>query len=540
MTDSSKGSIREWFRNALSGLRALFRRKTYDRDLNEELDAFLTLAAEDKVGQGMSPSEARRAVRLEKGSLHGVSEAVRSAGWESAVESTWLDVRQGARRLRRAPGFAAVAIITLGLGIGANTAIFSVVNRVLLRPLPYRDAGRLVTIWSRPNGAGAVLDQVSSPDYADWKAQSHSFASMGAATDATYSMTGAGDPVSVIAYRFSSDFFKTLGVPAVLGRTFLPEEDQPGKDLEVVLSYRLWRTRFGGDPAAIGRSVWLDDKPHRIVGVMPSSFQYPSGVELWTPLTTDPTLAGNRGARWLRVMARLKDGVTPAQAEAEMTTLAARLQLRYPATNRNEGVAMISLRQRFAGSARPALLALLVAVGLVLLIACANLANLLLSRAMRRHGEIALRMALGASRLRIVRQLVTESLLLSLAGGALGIAIAWWSANALVAMFPKTVANVNLPMIDSIPLDGWVLTFAVVVSLITGMLFGLAPALLVSHARPRLGLRGAGHGTVPGSGTNRFRNLMVVLEMALSLMLLIAAGLVSKSFIQLATAKLGF
>ena len=450
------------------------------------------------------------------------------------------NIRYAFRQLRKSPGFAAIAVLTLALGIGANTAIFSVVNTVLLRPMPYKNADHVVTIWGENKPKGYDLDLVSPLDYADWRSQSRSFESMGAATDMMYTLTGVGEPAAVIGYQFSLDFFDVLGVPPLLGRTFARDEDQPGKNQVVVLNYRLWRTRFGGDRAAIGRTATLDGKPYMIIGVMPASFQYPPGVELWTPLVISPDLAKDRGIRWLRIMARLKAGVTRQQAATEMTTIASRLEHEYPATNKDQGARLVPLRELTSGDARPALLVLLTSVGLVLLIACSNLANLLLSRAIRRRREIAVRTALGASRWRIVGQLLTESLLLSVIGGALGLVIAYWAANALVGMFPSTISNLSLPKIDSIPIDGWVLGFALLISILTGAIFGLAPALLASHIGAHESLKEAGRGGSSGVTGKRFRNAVVVFEMAIALTLLLAAGLMTKSLVRLVSADLGF
>jgi putative ABC transport system permease protein len=527
-------------RQIVSGLRALFRKKREEQELDEELREYLEMAAEERVKKGICRKEAERAMRLEQGNAENAKEAVADARWESFVVTLWQDLRFAVRMLRKSPGFTAVTVLTLALGIGANTAIFSVVNTVLLRPMPYKDADRLVTVWGENKPKGYDLDLVSSLDYADWKAQSHSFESMGAATDAMYTLTGAGEPAAVIGYCFSAHFFGVLGVPALVGRTFALDEEQPGKDHVVVLSHRLWMTRFGGDRAIVGRNVMLDGKPYTVIGVMPARFQYPQRTELWTPLEFHPDYAKDRGIRWLRVMARLKPGTTIEQAEVEMKTIASRLEQKYPSSNKDQGVRLVSLRQLTSGDARPALLVLMCCVGLVLLIACSNIGNLLLSRAIQRRRELAVRTALGAGRWRLVRQLLTESVLLSLGGGVLGVAIAYWAANALVAMFPTTVANLSLPKIESIPIDGWVLGFALVASVVTGAAFGLAPALLAGHVSPNESLKESGRSGATGTTGRRFRNVVVTLEMATALVLLIAAGLMTKSFARLVSANLGF
>jgi predicted permease len=527
-------------RQIVSGLRALFGKKRVEQELDEELREYLEMATEERMKQGMNRNAARRAVRLEQGNAENAKEAVGDASWESFIATLRQDLRFAVRMLRKSPGFTVVALLTLALGIAANTAIFSVVNTVLLRPLPYKDADRLVSVWGENKPKGYDLDLVSSLDYADWKAQSHSFENMGAATDAMYTLTGAGDPAAVVAYQFSADFFNVLGVRALVGRTFGQDEQQPGKDHVVVLSHRLWMTRFGGDRAVIGKTVTLNGEPYEVIGVMPASFRYPGSTELWTPLTMSPDYVRDRGIRWLRVLARLKPGSTLELAEVEMRTIASRLEREYPGTNQDQGVRLVSLRDLTSGDARPALLVLLCCVGLVLLIVCANIGSLLLSRAIRRRRELAVRTALGAGRWRLVRQLLTESLLLSLAGGALGVGIAYWAANVLVAMFPKTIANLSLPKIESIPLDGWVLGFALLASVVTGAVFGLAPALLASHVSPDESLKESGRSGTTGAAGRRLRNVVVTLEMAMALMLLIAAGLMTKSFARLVGADLGF
>jgi putative ABC transport system permease protein len=527
-------------RSLAAGLRPLFHKTKADAELDEELRAYLDASTTQKMKDGMTEKEALRAARLEMGTPEAVKEEVHSASWEHALETLGQDIRFALRMLRKSPGFTIVAILTLTLGIGATTAIFSVVNTVLVQPMPYKQADELVTIWGQNKARGYTLDLVSVPDYMDWKSQNRVFESMGASTDEMFTLTGAGEPDAIIGYEFSPNFFDVLGVAALLGRTFSPDEDQPGKNHVVVLNYRLWKTRFGGDPGVIGKSITLDGQSYTVIGVMPRSFQYPESVQLWTPLTISPERAKARGVRWLRVMARLKHGATMTQAAAEMKTITARLRSEYPDTNKDYYVNLESLRHLVSGDVTAPLLALLCSVCLVLLIACANIANLLLSRATARQREIAIRVALGATPFRMVRQFLTESVLVSITAGGLGLLIAYWGAGGMVAMFPTTISNLSIPRVESIPIDRWVLGFALLASLLTGIVFGLVPALQAARIRPGESLKESGRSGAGGSQGRRFRNALAIAEVSLSLVLLVAAGLMIKSFLRLVGADLGF
>jgi predicted permease len=518
----------------------LVRQRRFARELEEEMRLHRELKEKELIAEGVEEQEARYAANRNFGNVLYLRERGGEAwGWRW-LEEGLRDVSFSLRIFVKSPGFSLTAILILTFGIGLTTAIFSVVNLVLLRPLPYKDPDRLVTVWGYNRPKGFDTDLVSYPDFIDWKNQNHVFESMAASTDAMYTMTGAGEPAAIIGYQFSPEYFDVMGVAPGLGRTFLPDETEPGKNHVVVLSNRLWKERFGGDRDIAGRSVKLDGNPFTVIGVMPPSFQYPSSTELWTPLTISPEYAKDRGVRFLRVMARRKRDVTLEQARTEMSTIASRLRSEYPNTNKDQDVNLIDLRTETTGDIRPALLILLSAVSLVLLVACANVANLLLLRGVTRRKEMAIRAALGGSRLRMMRQLLTENILLGLAGGALGVALAYRSTDALVGMFPATIANLSIPQVEHIPIDGWVLSFAVLASLITAVVFGLMPALEASRTSPNEFLKEGGRGETGGTQGRRLRSALVISEIALSLILLAAAGLMIKSFRYLISGDLGF
>jgi putative ABC transport system permease protein len=438
--------------------------------------------------------------------------------------------------LAKNPGFTAVAVIALALGIGANTAIFSVVNTVLLRPLPYKDPEQLVMVWEDATKHGYPRDTPTAANYIDWRDQNSVFSGMAAIDEINLNLTNAGDPERLKGRRVSANLFALLGVEPQLGRVFNAAEDQPGAQHVAVLSHRLWQRRFGGDANIVNKTLTLDGEAYTVTGVMPARFEFPEkDVEIWVPIAFDAREAANRNRHYLEVVARLKPGVTLEQAQTEMTTIGARLQQQYPQTNTDIGVAVTSLHEHLVGDIKPALLILLGAVGLVLLIACANVANLLLARAAIRQKEIALRVALGARRWRLLRQFLTESVLLATIGGTLGLAIAFGGLLLLRSFIPENISQAR-----EITLDLKVLGFTFLVSILTGLIFGLAPAIQAVRMNQSETLKEGGRDSVTGRSGKRLRGLLVTAEVAVSLVLLIAAGLLINSFLRLRNTDPGF
>lgn len=520
---------------------AWWRQRNRDEDLERELRSHLELEASEQQDNGLSPEAARYSARRALGNATRVKEDTRAAWGGVWIETAVQDIRLAARALLKRRGVSAMAILTLALGTGANTSIFSVVNAVLLRPLPFRDAGRLVTVWGYNRPKGFNTDQVSPLDFADSKAQNHVFENMAASTDAMYTLTGWGEPTPVIGYQFSANFFQVLGVNALIGRSFLPDEEEPGKNHVAVLSYRLWQRRFGGDPSLVSKTVTLEAAPYTVIGIMPPGVEYPGTTELWTPLTIPREAMNDRAYRFLRIVARLKPEVTIRQAQTEMSDIARRLSREHSETNKDEDATnIIGLREMISGDIRPPLLILLCAVGFVLLIACANVSNLLLVQAASRQKELAVRSALGASRSRLIRQLLTESIVLGLASGVLGLLLAWISTGILVTLIPAAIANVKFPRLEQIPIDGRVLAFALALSFVSALIFGAIPAFSAARRETNESLKESERsfaGSLPG---RRFRSVLVAVEVALSLVLLAAAGLTIKSFAHLLGGDLGF
>jgi putative ABC transport system permease protein len=452
------------------------------------------------------------------------------------METLLRDIRYGIRSLLKRPGFTAIALIALALGIGANTAIFSLVNAVLLQPLPFAEPDRLVWMWGNVRN-GTNRASVSPLDFLDYRQQNTTFEQFAAMTSfpVAINLTGNGDPERLSAAAVTGNYFQALGVKPAMGSTFQPENEKTGSDQVAVLGYSLWQKRFGGDPAILNKTITLDGKSVQVIGVMPREFSFPRSAELWVPLNFDASPGmKQRKAHFLRAVGKLKPGVTLAQAQADTDTVARRLEAQYPETDTAWNLRLVSLREQLVGNTRPTLFILFGAVGFVLLIACANVANLLLVRAAGRQKEIALRTALGAGRFRIVRQMITESVLLALAGGALGTLLAFWGVELLVKL-----SEGSIPPTANVRIDATVLGFTLLLSLLTGVLFGLVPALRTMKLNLSESLKEGDRGG-EGGHRNRTRSVLVVLESAVAVVLLIGAGLLIRSLTQLQNTSPGF
>src|SRR5918911_2306455 len=512
-------------------LRALLHSDAVHGEIDEEVRFHIEMRTEENIRRGMSPEEARRDAERRFGPLTRIKELGYEVRGGGMLETLRQDLRYGARMLLKNPGFTLVAVLTLSLGIGANTAIFSVVNAVLLRPLPFAEPERLVWLWdTQPQ---LTTKPTSLPDFLGWKSQNQSFEHLAAFQGGSMFIdTGDGmrdTPVGLV----TPETFALFRVSPILGRTFSDEETLPGRFRVAVLGHGMWRSRFGSDPNVLGRTIDVSGAPYTIIGVMPEGFSFPDRAEFWRPLPIDPNKL-DRGPHYLHVVGRLKPAVTLAQAQAEMSALAARLAEQHAEKNAGHGVKLELLRDVVVGDIGPALFVLLGAVGFVLLIACANVANLLLARVGVRQKEIAVRTALGASRLRIVRQLFTESLMLSAGGGAAGLLIAVWGVKWLVSLGPGTI-----PRVQEIAVDPRVVCFTLLISVATSLLFVLAPALQASRPDLTGALKEGGRGGA-GLRRNRLRSALVVSEVALSLVLLIGAGLMIRSFAKLNRVDPGF
>ena len=518
--------------------------------LDEELRYHIEQQTEQNIRLGMNPEEARCAALKAFGGVEQAKERSRDARGVRWLEELWQDLRCGARMLAKNPGFTLIAVITLALGIGANSAIFSVVNSVLLRELPYRDPQRLVMVWSdsplQQAQTGLTEGPFTAADFRDLRDQNQSFEQMAAFTAHRLNITGGDGPELLGGVSATANLFALLGVEVRLGRVFNPEEDQPGNNRVVVLSDGLWRRRFGSDPKIIGQTISLDNEPYTVIGVaapdfqfppkasLPAAYQFHPEVNFYTPMALTPGEWSNRGPGFLTAIARLKSKTGFEQAQADVVGIAERLARQYPDSNRNESVRLVLIHQQAVGKTQTALLALLGAVGVVLLIACANVANLLLARAAARQKEMAIRAALGAGRWRVIRQLLTESLLLAASAGALALLLAVWGVDLL-----RTMAPDNFPRAGEISVDARVFGFTLVVSMLTGIMCGLIPAIQGSRMDLNETLKDGGR-SYDAAGRNRLGSALVVAEVALSMLLLVGAGLMLRSFIRLMSVDPGF
>jgi putative ABC transport system permease protein len=516
-----------WLRAALWNVRG---RRARELELDEELESYVSLLAQEELLRGRSGVEARRMARVAVGGVEQVKEEVRAVRAGAHLETVIRDVRQGVRGLIREKAFTVVAVVALGLGIGATAAIFSVVDGVLLRPLRYADPDRLVVVLH--DG----INPVSPANYVDWRRATAEFMELGAAEYWTPNVSGRERAEKVRGLRVVPELFPMLGVLPMLGRHFGVETGDPGRDREVVLSAGLWRRWYGADTAVVGRTLVMNGEPYTVVGVMPAGFRFApfwaTDSELWVPLAFAERTS-SRSGNSLRVFGRLGPNVTLGAARERMTAITDALEAAYPGTNRN--VIVTPLKEQVVGGARLPLLVLLSAVAFLLLIACANVAHMMLARAASRHREIVLRSALGASRGRLVRQLLTESVTLSLAGGAVGVIVAFWGVRLL-----RGLAGASVPRMDAVAVDARVLAFTFAVSLLTGVLFGVAPAWQASRRAPADVLREGDRGATHGGRRSRIRDVLIISEFALALVLLAGAGLMVRSFLALRHIDPGF
>src|SRR5215510_3165799 len=452
------------------------------------------------------------------------------------IEPIFADIRWGFRSLLKRPAFTAIALLTLALGIGVNSAIFSAVDSLLLRPLPLKDPTRLVSVWEQTLRDGIQQNQAAPANFFDLQTQNQVFEQIGAYGPDDVNLTGDGEPERLDGQVVTANVFSLLGVGASLGRTFAPDEDQPGQEHVVVLSDALWRRRFNSDPSIINRAITLNGESFVVVGVMPRGFFFPEReIELWTPWAMEPEQKAGRGDHYLRLVARLKQGTTLERANADLASIAQRLSADYPRTNEGLGFVVHSLHQDYVGNLRLPILILFAAVGLVLLIACANVANLLLAQATTRRKEIAIRIALGARRWTIVRQLLVESLLLAAGGGLFGTLGALWGVEALAKFLPESLSK-----LQGVSIDARVLLFTLGVSVLTAIIFGGLPALLASRTTPGATLSDVARDMGGGTSGRHVRRLLVVSEVALAVVLLVSAGLLIRSFQLLRQVQPGF
>jgi predicted permease len=524
-----------------SRIRTWLSPRPVDQDFEHELQAHLDLLTDENVRRGMNLDEARRAARLRLGGLTQLKETNRELRGLAMLEAFFQDTRYAVRMLRKNPGFTAVAVLTLALGIGANTTIFSIVYAMLLKPLPYSQPEQLLTVFEAQPQAGVKATGWSYANFAEVREQNRIFSDMAGSQQHQLTLTGRGEPSVVSTSVVTPELFSVFGQRPLMGRAFYPEDGKPGAPAAVILSENLWRGSFGADPNVIGTSINLDKRSFTIVGVMPAVFRFPiltESQQLWIPLVQDPLFGSwmeRRGGHWLRVTGRLKPGVSTTQVQAELDEIGARLAKEFPAENDGWSIRFMPLKQLIVGDVKSALLVLLGAVGLVLLIACANIANLLLTRATSRAREIAVRSALGAGRSRIVRQLLSETLVLGMLGGLAGIALAYAGVYGLTSLMPRDV-----PQVNAIRVDNFVLGFALLLSGVASGAFGLAPALFAANSNLQSSLREGGARSGESGNRRRVRGFLAAGEIALAMALLVAAGLLLRSFSKLMAVGPGF
>ncbi len=518
----------------------LWRRKKMEEQLEKELRFHLDQHTADLIAQGLDPEEARRQARLALGGPEQVKEQCRDARGTRWVEDLLQDLRYGVRMLMKNPGFALVAVITLAAGIAANTTIFSVADALILRPFNFPNQERLVMVWVRGIDKGGFHGVVAPGNFNDWREQNQSFEQIIAIHWRSFDLTGAHQPERFVGHGVSAGFFDALGVKPALGRAFLPGEDEPGRDQVVVLKHSLWERRFGSDPNIVGRALTLNAKTFTVIGVAPPDFNFPfNGGEIWAPLAFDDKMKQERGRNYLQPMGLLKPGVSIAQADADLDAISRRAQQLFPKANAGHSAIVVGMAEGFVDMAQMYVTPLVGTVAFVLLIACANVANMLFSRAFGRQKEIAVRLALGASRWRLVRQLLTESLLLALVGGAIGLLLSVWAVDMLKAAMPEDFAKL-IPGWDHFSVNRTVLLFTLGISMLTGVLFGLTPAWQASKPNLDETLKEGAKGASSTGSRHRLRGALVVAEVALSLVLLVGAGLMIRSFVAMLRDDTGF
>src|SRR5918992_1748683 len=516
-------------------LRNLRRSRVIEREMDDEMRFHVEMEAADLVTRGVPPDEARRRALLTFGGVERFKDGGRDSRGVGSVEDFLRDVRYGARSLRRRPGFAAVVVLTLAVGIGGTTAIFGAVHGVLLAPLPYRDADRIVTVWTNDQVEGEEQQDVAPANFLDWRERQRSFATFASARPYSMDYIGPDGPEHLGTWVVSEGFFETFGVRPILGRIFTREEHTAGRNHVAVIGEELWRSRFNGDPRIIGRQLTLDSIPRTVVGVMPRSFRFPPGREVWQPQVFDEDLRKARRSTFLKVAGRLAPGGTLPRAQADFDAIAAQLTREYPRTNTGVSANLVPLPEQTVGHVRSALLVLMGAVALVLLIACGNVAGLLLARAVQREREVAVRVALGAGRGRILRQLGAESLVLALAGGVAGLVVAFGGLAVIRALGPET-----LPRLDELAVGPSVLAFALATTLGAAVVFGIAPAVHAAPTDVRARLAAGSARSGSGRPRRRLQNGFVVVQFALALVLLVGAGLLVRSFVSLLRVERGF